>query len=102
MNEAPRRPTVGVLLSRPAHFMALGAGSGLSPVAPGTVGTLWAWLSFVALQTGLSAGPHGDLIWAGICWWAGRWAAGLAPALRSICASVIRAPSCGMKSGPFG
>lgn len=77
MNEAPRRPTVGVLLSRPAHFMALGAGSGLSPVAPGTVGTLWAWLSFVALQTGLSAGPHGDLIWAGILlvgWPVGCWA----------------------------
>jgi phosphatidylglycerophosphatase A len=28
------------LLSHPAHFIALGFGAGLSPVAPGTVGTL--------------------------------------------------------------
>ena len=54
MSEAPRRPTVGILLSRPAHFIALGAGSGLSPIAPGTIGTLWAWLSFVVLQMALS------------------------------------------------
>ena len=30
--------------------MALGFGAGLSPKAPGTVGTLWAWLSWWALQ----------------------------------------------------
>jgi phosphatidylglycerophosphatase A len=50
--EAPAgaRPTVAFMLSHPAHAMALGFGSGLSPVAPGTVGTLWAWLCFVALQ----------------------------------------------------
>jgi phosphatidylglycerophosphatase A len=29
-----------------AHPFALGFGSGLSPVAPGTVGTLWAWASY--------------------------------------------------------
>ena len=66
MSEAPRRPTVGILLSRPAHFIALGAGSGLSPIAPGTIGTLWAWLSFVVLQMALSGLPHTDLIWAAI------------------------------------
>ncbi len=38
------------LLAHPAHLLALGFGSGLSPVAPGTAGTLWAWLAFVALQ----------------------------------------------------
>ena len=43
-----RRPTVRFLLSHPAHAIALGFGSGLSPVAPGTVGTLWAWLAYVA------------------------------------------------------
>ena len=29
--------------------LALGLGSGLSPKAPGTVGTLWAWASFLVL-----------------------------------------------------
>ena len=33
-----------------AHWLALGFGSGLSPVAPGTVGTLWGWLSFLAIN----------------------------------------------------
>jgi phosphatidylglycerophosphatase A len=31
------------LLRHPAHFVAQGFGTGLSPVAPGTVGTLVAW-----------------------------------------------------------
>ena len=31
------------LFVRPAHFLALGLGAGLSPVAPGTFGTLVAW-----------------------------------------------------------
>ena len=34
------RPGVAFLFHHPAHFIALGAGSGLSPVAPGTFGTL--------------------------------------------------------------
>lgn len=33
-------PSLRFLLSHPAHFLALGFGSGLSPVAPGTFGTL--------------------------------------------------------------
>ena len=37
------RPNVRFLLAHPAHFIALGGGSGLAPIAPGTVGTLWAW-----------------------------------------------------------
>lgn len=37
-----------------AHFLALGMGSGLSPLAPGTVGTLWAWLTFGVLQSWLT------------------------------------------------
>ena len=37
------RPTAGFVLSHPAHFIALGFGSGLSPFAPGTVGTLLAF-----------------------------------------------------------
>ncbi|HET7033225.1 MAG TPA: phosphatidylglycerophosphatase A [Casimicrobiaceae bacterium] len=33
-------PTVGFLVSHPAHFIALGFGAGLAPFAPGTFGTL--------------------------------------------------------------
>jgi phosphatidylglycerophosphatase A len=35
-----RTPSLKFLLSHPAHFIALGFGAGLSPVAPGTAGTL--------------------------------------------------------------
>jgi len=34
------RPTIAFLFHHPAHFIALGAGAGLAPVAPGTFGTL--------------------------------------------------------------
>jgi phosphatidylglycerophosphatase A len=74
---APRRATVALLLSHPAHFIAFGAGSGLSPWAPGTVGTLWAWLSFRALQPLIGQGGHADLIWAlifAVGWLIGCWA----------------------------
>jgi len=39
-------PGIKFLLAHPAHFLALGCGSGLAPKAPGTFGTLFAWLSF--------------------------------------------------------
>lgn len=67
-----RRPDARFLLSHPAHFIALGFGSGLSPVAPGTAGTLWAWLAFLALQPWLSSAQMGLLLLAslGLGWWA--------------------------------
>lgn len=40
---AMKPPTIAFLISHPAHFVALGFGAGLSPVAPGTIGTLVAW-----------------------------------------------------------
>ena len=68
----PPRPTAKFLLAHPAHFIALGFGSGLSPVAPGTAGTLWAWLSFLLLQRWLSPAEMGWLIAASlpVGWWA--------------------------------
>lgn len=39
-------PPLTFLFAHPAHFIACGCGSGLSAFAPGTVGTLFAWLSF--------------------------------------------------------
>jgi len=66
------RPTARFLLAHPAHFIALGFGSGLSRVAPGTVGTLWAWLSFLVLQRWLTPPQVGWLIAASVLvgWWA--------------------------------
>jgi phosphatidylglycerophosphatase A len=49
------------LLSHPAHFLALGAGAGLSRIAPGTAGTLVAWLSFHLINPWLS-----DAGWAAL------------------------------------
>ena len=43
-------PSIRFLFSHPAHLIACGFGSGLSPVASGTVGTLFAWLSFPLLS----------------------------------------------------
>lgn len=36
----PKQPDFAFLVQHPAHFSALGFGSGLAPKAPGTVGTL--------------------------------------------------------------
>jgi phosphatidylglycerophosphatase A len=47
------------MLRHPARWLALGFGSGLSRVAPGTVGTLWAWVAFVVLDPWI-----GDAGWA--------------------------------------
>jgi phosphatidylglycerophosphatase A len=66
------RPTVRFMLSHPAHMVALGFGSGLSRIAPGTSGTLWAWVSFAVLAPWMS-----DAGWAWLIafslpigWWA--------------------------------
>ncbi len=68
----PRRPTVRLMLGHPAHAIALGLGSGLSPFAPGTVGTLWAWLAFLVMQPHLDAPQMAALLVAGffVGWWA--------------------------------
>ena len=67
-----RKPTVRFLFAHPAHLVALGFGSGLSPIAPGTVGTLWAWLVFSWLRPHLAPSEWGLLIGASalLGWWA--------------------------------
>lgn len=40
-------PSLKFLFAHPAHFLACGCGSGLSQWAPGTVGTLFAWITFL-------------------------------------------------------
>ena len=66
------RPGVKFLLSHAAHFIALGAGSGLSRIAPGTMGTLWAWGAFAVMQLYFSEAQIGSLILlsAFVGWWA--------------------------------
>ena len=50
----PRRASFRLMFSHPAHALSLGFGSGLSPVAPGTFGTLWAWLAYTVLSVWLT------------------------------------------------
>jgi phosphatidylglycerophosphatase A len=67
-------PRDGALHVRhPAHWIALGFGSGLSPKAPGTVGTLWAWLAFLVLDRWLRRRQWARSLiaaLAGVGWWA--------------------------------
>jgi phosphatidylglycerophosphatase A len=53
-------------------MVALGFGSGLSPVAPGTVGTLWAWIAYLVLQPLLGTNGMAGLILLSLPlgWWA--------------------------------
>ena len=69
---APIRPTAAFMWGHPARWIALGFGSGLSPKAPGTVGTLWAWLVAAVISPWMN-----DLAWALLIgggtlvgWWA--------------------------------
>ncbi len=67
------RPASGrFLVGSPAHWIALAFGIGLTPRAPGTAGTLWAWAAFVALDGWLGAAGWGWLIAASLAlgWWA--------------------------------
>ena len=48
---AAREPTVKLVMTHPVHLLAFGFGSGLSPVAPGTVGTLAAIPIYLLLNT---------------------------------------------------
>jgi len=71
---APRRATWRFMGLHPLRLIALGFGSGLSPVAPGTAGTLLAWALFLLIDQ--FARPTlvgwGAIIVAGfiVGWWA--------------------------------
>jgi phosphatidylglycerophosphatase A len=85
----PKQPDFRFLISHPAHFLALGFGSGLAPKAPGTFGTivglpLFYFISSYALHMqlaiialffiigiyfcavagkALGVGDHGSIVW---------------------------------------
>ncbi len=71
-------PTLRFMLSHPAHIISLGFGSGLSRVAPGTMGTLWAWGVYLLMQEWLTPAQIGLVIAASlpIGWWACTFTAG--------------------------
>lgn len=64
--------SAGFMLRHPARWIALGFGSGLSPRAPGTVGTLWGWVAFLALDRWLTNAGWAALIAASLA--VGVWA----------------------------
>jgi len=68
----PVRPSAAFMLSHPAHLIALGLGSGLAAKAPGTVGSLWAWASWLVIQHYLSIPAQAALIALALLlgWWA--------------------------------
>ena len=68
----PHKASAGFMLAHPAHVIAMGLGSGLSPKAPGTVDTLWSWLSWLVLAGHLSTVQQGLLIAVSVLvgWWA--------------------------------
>ena len=69
---AAGRASASFMLRHPAHWIALGFGSGLAPFAPGTFGTLWAWAVFVLLNRWLDAAQWALVLGAGLA--LGLWA----------------------------
>ena len=69
---SPQRANWQFMRAHPSRWIALGFGSGLSPKAPGTVGTLWAWMAFLVLDRWLGDAQWAALLLLGtlIGWWA--------------------------------
>jgi phosphatidylglycerophosphatase A len=73
-NAPPTRPGLAFLCSHPAHLIALGLGTGLMRPAPGTWGTLAAWLLYLGLErVGLSW--QGQVLIGVVGLGVGTWAA---------------------------
>ena len=70
--DGPRRVSARFMAGHPARWIALGFGSGLSPRAPGTVGTLWAWVAFLVLDRVLAPVGWAWLLAGALVvgWWA--------------------------------
>ena len=76
INQSPSaKPTVKWMLGSASRTIAFGFGSGLSPRAPGTAGTLWAWASFLIGSYFLTTANWLWIIGLGIllgCWICGQ------------------------------
>ncbi len=65
------KPNFKWVFQTASRTLAFGFGSGLSPIAPGTAGTLWAWAAFLAGEYFLSTEDFLWIIGGGIllgCW----------------------------------
>ncbi|AGG32795.1 phosphatidylglycerophosphatase A [beta proteobacterium CB] len=63
------------VFSKPSRALAFGMGSGLAPFAPGTAGTLWAWVAFLIGEYFLSTQAWLWIIGMGVlvgCWICGQ------------------------------
>lgn len=67
-----RPPAASFLFTHPAHFIACGLGSGLSPWAPGTAGTAAGWLLYLVLRPWFS--DLGFILWLVATFALGVWA----------------------------
>jgi phosphatidylglycerophosphatase A len=82
MNTQPNTPESSIptpsfkwVFSKPSRALAFGMGSGLAPFAPGTAGTLWAWVAFLLGEYFLSTEAWLWIIAIGIllgCWICGH------------------------------
>ncbi|AZV92832.1 phosphatidylglycerophosphatase A [Kerstersia gyiorum] len=70
-NGAPVQPTLAWALRSPARFLAVGLGSGLLRPAPGTWGTLAAWLLWLLVPLGSSSIGIGVILL--LCFIYGCW-----------------------------
>lgn len=71
------RVSAAFMRRHPLHWVALGFGTGLSPVAPGTVGTLLGWLLFFVAHlyfAAFMARPEFILPILAVCFAFGIWA----------------------------
>jgi phosphatidylglycerophosphatase A len=74
MNQAhylAEKPSFKWMLQAASRTLAFGFGSGLSPIAPGTAGTLWAWATFLIAEHFFTTHNFLWLIGGGIllgCW----------------------------------
>lgn len=68
------RPTPGFLVRHPAHFIALGFGTGLSPIVPGTFGTVLAFPLYAMLAQAFT--PLGVALAIVALFGVGVWACG--------------------------
>jgi len=71
------KPNLKWMLSNVNRVLAFGFGSGLSAIAPGTAGTLWAWAIFLIADYIFPLSDTSTLLWvlgAGFIW--GCWICG--------------------------
>jgi phosphatidylglycerophosphatase A len=69
------KPSFKWMLQTASRTLAFGFGSGLSPVAPGTAGTIWAWAAFLIGEYFLTTEDFLWIIGGGIllgCWICGQ------------------------------